>query len=389
MLTFENFTGINNVLRPDRIGDGALVEAVNVDIDSTGAVSRRQGYSLITEGCHKNLWQARGFLLATRSGGELVAISSAGVASLHPLLGVSRVWYCNLPDGRTTFSNGYICGITDGVSITSFGIQVPPTTGAITPVVGAMQPGDYKYLLTYVRASDGLEGGAIASKPVTIDDGGVLLTGLPVLSGHKINVYITDANGERACFAGSTLTASFSYLGKNDALTLPCRTEHLQPPPAGTVMAFFRGRILVAQGSTLCASLPDRWEAFDPRRDFKQFGAPITLLQPVDGGIYVGTQDELVFLGGVDFERLTYRRVLDGGVCLGSGVAVDGERVRRGDGVGSGLAMLCIAGGGIVAGFADGSIGLMTQGVYKTEAKEFSATVVDVGGALSYVAVPQ
>lgn len=391
MLTFEKFSGINNVMPGHRLGNGALSTATNTDIGLTGEISRRAGYAEVLATCHKNLHQAAGFMLATVDGGDLMSLDAAGGSRtmLSPSLGPDRVWYCNLPDGRTTFSNGLINGITDGAVATTWGVPVPESLGAFTPVAGELHPGDYQYQLTYVRLSDGLESGPIYSNPTPVPDGGVLLQGLPVLDDHKINVYLTSHNGEQAFLAGSTFTDSFSYLGKNDALVLPCRTDKLRPAPAGTVTAFWRGRVLVAVGPVLYASKTNGWESFDFRRDFKQFSAPITLVQPVDGGVFVGTEQELAFLSGTEFDKLAYVRVLDGPTVLGSGVAVRGELVQRGDGTGSGAAMLCIAGRGIVAGFSDGGIARMTEGRYATDATEVAATFRMVGGAPQYLAVPQ
>lgn len=392
MLTFEKFSGINNVAPPERVGASELTTAVNVDIGVTGELRRRAGYTALLETCHKNLHQGAGFFLATVDGGDLVALdgSGGGRVMLYPALGPSRVWYCNLPDGRTTFSNGLISGITDGLTATAWGVPVPEGLGAITPVAGALFPGEYRYQLTHVRLADGLEGGPTHSgAAVHVADGGVLLTGLPVIAGYRINVYLSGHNGEQAFFAGTTDGDSFSYLGSNDALVLPCRTDHLRPPPAGILTAFWRGRVLVADGAVLHASAVNGWEAFDPRRDFKQFGAPITLVRPVDDGIYVGTEQELAFLSGIQFDALDYRRVLDGRVVLGSGVAVRGELIAAGQGAGQGSAMICIAGRGIVAGFGGGNIARMTEGRYVTDVGEVAATFRMTGGVPQYLAVPQ
>ena len=391
MLTFKKFSGINNVSPPHRLGDDALTVATDVDIGITGELSRRAGYTEVLGTCHKNLHQGDGFVLSTVDGGDLIAMDAAGGSrtTLYPSLGPSRVWYCNLPDGRTTFSNGLINGITDGATATTWGVPVPDGLGALTPVAGELHPGDYQYQLTYARLSDGLEGGPLYSNPIPVLDGGVLLTGLPQLDGHKINVYLTGANGDHGFLAGSTFGASFSYLGKNDALILPCRTDHLRPAPRGTVTAFWRGRVLVAAGPVLYASKTNAWESFDFRRDFKQFSTPITLVQPVDGGVFVGTENELAFLSGTEFDKLVYAQVIDGPTVPGSGVPVPGELVQRGQSVGQGAAMLCIAGRGIVAGFSDGGIVRMTEGRYATDVTEVVATFRMVNGAPQYLAVPQ
>ena len=68
MLTFANFSGINNVLPNHRKDKGALVLATNVDIGLTGEIARRGGYSEASALCHKNLHQATGYMLATAGG---------------------------------------------------------------------------------------------------------------------------------------------------------------------------------------------------------------------------------------------------------------------------------------------------------------------------------
>lgn len=385
MLTFSKFTGINNVLPTERLKPTELAVAMNVDLGLDGEVTRRAGYTVVDPTCHKNLHQGDGFMLATCNG-DLKAV---GGATLYPSLGVDRVWYCNLPDGRTTFSNGLINGITDGATTTGWGIPLPTGLGALTPINGDLFPGDYQYMLTYVRLADGLEGAPEYSNPIAVPDGGVFLSGLPLLAGYKINVYLSSHNDDQGYLAGSTLNGTFSFIGQNDALTLPCRTSNLYPAPVGTVTAFWRGRVLVANGDTLWASRPHQYELFDLRRDFKAFAKPITLIQPTDDGLYVGTEDMLYFLAGTEFDKLQMVQVLRGSVVLGSGVMVSGELIQIGQGVGQGQAMICIADKGIVAGFNGGQIVKLTEGRYETEATEVWATFRKINGVPQYVAAEQ
>ena len=390
MLTFKNFSGINNVLPGHRLPDDAQAVALNVDIGLTGEIKRRQGYSEVLATCHKNIWQAKGFMLATVDGGDLIAIAPNGTRTfLYFSLGASRVWYCNLPDGRTTWSNGLISGITNGVISQPWGVPIPASLGAVAATSGALFAGDYRYQLTYTRQSGGLESGASLSGGITLEaNSGLSLSGLPTLAGHSINVYLSGHNGEGAFYAGSTASSTFSFAGANDALVLPLRTDQLQPAPIGTLAAFWRGRVLTAVGPVLYASKTNGWESFDIRRDFKQFSAPITLIQPVEGGIFVGTTKELVFLAGSEFDKLALNLVVDGAVVLGSGVSVQGESVQRGQGTGQGPAMVCIAARGLVAGFSDGGVSRMTEGRYATSVSEVAATFRHVNGIPQYIAIP-
>lgn len=388
MLTFESFTGINNLLPEHRLSEQDLLQAKDVDIGLTGEITRRAGFAQVSGLCHKNLHQASGYLLAT-VGAQLTAIHPDGSRHiLHPALGPERVWYCDLPDGRTTWTNGLIHGVTDGLTSQERSVPTPESLGAPDAAFGNLHPGRYRYHLSHVRLADRLEGPAISSEPITIDQGGLRLDGLPEREGCAVNVYLSGQDGEGAYLAGVATGGSFEYTGSNAALVLPCRTLGAQPFPLGTITAFWRGRVLVAQGNVLWASRPMAPHLAD-WRDFRQLPAPITAIQPVDDGIYVGTTQDLVFLGGSTFDGLGYQPTRRGPVVPGSGVSAPGDRIKLGDGTGGGTAMLCIAGGEIVAGFNGGQTTSLTANRYRTPAAEVCATFREVGGIPQYLAVPQ
>ncbi len=389
MLKFEKFSGIDNVAQAHRLTKDQLTVAENVDIGLSGEIFRRGGYSSASAVCHKNVWQGSGFVLATTDGGDLAVTTGATQTVLYASLGIARVWYCNLPDGRTTFSNGLINGITDGAVTTKWGVPIPPGIGAVTDVAGSLHPGSYQYQVTHVRSADGLEGPPAYSNPVPLPSGGIVLTGLPVLAGHTTNVYITGRDGGTGYYAGNTANALFSFTGTNEQLVLPCRTEFLDAMPVGTVTAFWRGRTLVAVGPTLYASQPSQWELCDMRKNFKQFSGDITLIQPVDGGIFVGTTKELAFLAGTEFDKLSYEPKVTGNVVLGSGVSVRGELIKQREGAALGTAMICIADGVLTAGYSDGGVVRMTEGRYETTATEVAATFRMINRIPQYIATPQ
>lgn len=388
MLTFESFAGINNVLPPHRLEGSDLLAATNVDIGLTGEVLRRGGFAKASDLCHKNLHQAEGFMLAT-CGPELTAIHPDGARHvIHSALGPGRVWYCNLPDGRTTYTNGLIQGVTDGFAGLDRSVPTPATLGAPDMALGLLYPGNYRYHLTHVRLSDRIEGPAISSEPIHIGNGGLRLDGLPELDGCALNVYLSSQDGEGAFLAGVAVGGSFEYGGSNAALVLPCRTLGAQPFPMGTITAFWRGRVLVAQGNVLWASRASAPHLAD-WRDFKQFPGEITAIQPVDDGVYVGTTQDLVWLGGATWDGLSYAPTRRGPVVLGSGVSAPGDRIKLGDGAGGGSAMLCIAGGEVVAGFSGGQTSRLTANRYRTAATEVCAMFREVGSIPQYMAVPQ
>ncbi|WP_423454257.1 hypothetical protein [Ottowia sp. VDI28] len=389
MLTFAEFTGINNVLPEHRLSGEDLIAAKNVDIGLTKEIKRRGGFTESSDQCHKNVWQADGFMLAT-CGSVLTAIHPNGDRHvIHPALGHDRVWYCNLPDGRTTYTNGLIQGVTDGLTGVERSVPAPDSLGVPDAAFGALHPGQYRYYLTFVRLADRIEGPASASsEPFTVDQGGLRLGGLPELEGHAVNVYLSGHDGEGAYLAGVATGRSFEYSGNNSALVLPCRTLGAQPFPVGTLTAFWRGRVLVVQGDVLWASRPNAPHLSD-WRDFKALGSRITAVQPVLDGVYVGTEKDLIFLSGTDWVGLAHVATKRGPVVLGSGVSAPGDKIKVGDGSGSGEAMLCIAGGEIVAGFSGGQTVSLTGNRYRTTVQEVAAAFRVIDDIPQYMAVPQ
>lgn len=394
MLTFEAFTGINNVVPAHRLKGSDLIEALDADIGLTGEIYRRGGFTEVAGTCHKNLhnahsYPATGFQLAT-TGDALVAIHPNGDRhTVHPSLGSGRVWYCDLPDGRTAFANGLLHGITDGFTGRDHGVAPPESLGVLDFAFGALHPGSYRYELTMRRLSDGVESPSIISEPFTVSRGGLRLDALPQRDGHEVLVHLTHQNGEVAFLVGTTSTGSFEWGGKNEDIPVsPCRTTGTQPFPVGTITAFWRGRLLVAVGKTIWASRPGN-PHLSEWRAFKQFSNEVTLIQPVDDGIYVGTTEDLIWLGGATWEDLAYRPTRTGPVVLGSGVAAPGDQLRLGEGTGAGTAMVCIAGGNVVAGFSGGVIGNLTDKHYRTNVTEVAATFRLLNDIPQYLAIPQ
>lgn len=396
MLKLLSFTGIDNqrdssALETDpKTGATPLTAALNVDLDLDGRMRQRAGFTEADTGIHRNLWEADGFMLATKAG-DLINVGTGDVL-YEQLSGSPRTWYTNLPDGRTTFSNGLICGITDGTiaGTTKWGVPIPASVGSVAPAAGgSMKPGRYRYQLTHVRTLDGLEGGPAyaGAFDVAEGEGSVAWTSLPAPpTGHSTNVYLTSHNDDTAYLAATTAGTTASFSSGNETLVTPCKSDFCYPAPAGVLTAFWRGRTLIALGNLLIASRPQQWELFDLRKEFKQLPGDLTLVQPVDGGIWVGTDTELAFLSGTTFDDLVYHKRAEGRVVLGSGVAVDAKRF-KGEAVGQ--AMVCIADGYVCAGMPDGGFAPLTMDRYRTDATEVVAAFRMNGEIPQYIAIEQ
>lgn len=396
MLTFERFSGLDNQHRPAELTQDpktkvcALVRAMNVDLDLEGRPRRRAGFTQADTGIWRNVWEGTQLALATKDG-DLVNIESTEVL-YETLSGSPRSWFVELPDGRVAFSNSLICGITDGTAegTTKWGVPLPASVGSISKAPGDLFPGRYQWAITHVRTDDGLEGGPqyAAAFDVAEGEGSITWTGLPVLADHTTNIYLTSHNDDVLYLATSTSTDTAQFTGANTDLLLRLKTDNCYPAPAGTCLAYWRGRALLASGPLLLASRAQQWELFDLARDVKAFPSDITMIMPVQGGIWVGTQTELAYLRGDTWDGLKaeHDRV-PGPVALGSGVLVDGNVI--GGEHASGPAAVCIADGYVTACFSDGSFNVLTDKVYRTDGTEYAATFRMQDEIPQYIAVEQ
>ena len=171
-----------------------------------------------------------------------------------------------------------------------------------------------------------------------------------------------------------------------------CRSRCSRPRGSGWALGSSPGGLSTAEAAarlpeTLARAIPTGRGRGAWRLLAKQFTSPITLIQPVDDGVYVGTTTELVFMAGSEFDKMTYRQVLAGPVVLGSGVQAPGDLIRGGQ---PGTAMLCIADGVICVGFNGGNLVRLTEGRYQTDVTEVAATFRMLPGRIpQYLAIPQ
>lgn len=112
----------------------------------------------------------------------------------------------------------------------------------------------------------------------------------------------------------------------NPTATLPAVAGRLlRQPPNATSLAYYRGRILLAQGTTLWATMPYLYNYVDVNRGFKQMNGQITMVGAVSDGVYVGTDEGLYWLSGEGFDMWKMDRVMDSAVIPGSMTIIPGE----------------------------------------------------------------
>lgn len=97
-------------------------------------------------------------------------------------------------------------------------------------------------------------------------------------------------------------------------------------PPLATALTYFNGRIYLASDRTLWATEMHLYNFVDKTKNHRLFESPITALGTVTDGIYVGTTQDVWFLGG-DFHTHKRAWVLGVGAVPGTMVSAPAELV--------------------------------------------------------------
>lgn len=239
--------------------------------------------------CH-SLWSDGGTAFYV-DGGTLYQYPRTALRS--GLVPGRRVSYCETPAGDVIWSNGTVMERIRAGASAPLGLAVPNPAPTVTASMGGgLHAGVYQVAVTATNA-DGEESGATWPVQVQVPDSGrIEVTGLP---GTLTNIYVSPLNGDKLYLAATT-TASSYIIPIMGTLRQSLQTMGLRPMPAGEIVREHGGRLLVVSGSMLYYSEPFGYGLHDPLRGRIPFGRRITLLAPVEGGCYVGTEIETFWL---------------------------------------------------------------------------------------------
>ena len=304
-------TGIDSLSNETALMKGAVREAVNVDIGRAGRFKRRVGQTLRVAGSDfHSLWgaQQRGTMLVAQ-GSTLNRLnqdlSTTPLATLNSADPLSYTEY----NGNVYWTSKSTIGWlpADAAAARPVGVPVPELVPSLSAASGALLPGKYAVILTYLDDRRE-EGGAT---PVQIIDlpqgGGITLNGLPVRPGWAFRIYITDPDGSKF-HRGEEIPAVFpNYTVTQTAQGGDCDTQFLNPMPPGEFIAWLAGRLYTAKLGTLYFSEAMRPHLHDPAHNFIQFSGFISFVEAVTDGLYVGDSRGVWFLRGTDptkFEQI-------------------------------------------------------------------------------------
>jgi hypothetical protein len=377
VITYESFTGLRNDVTPERFTAADLAVANNIDIDKSGRIARRSGYTSVLAGAMHSLWaDDLGQTCLFAQGSQLMQLAkNYTTRQIATLKGVGvPVSYAKVSE-RVYYMNGVDAGILENGVTRSWGLAVPPLP-APALATGNMPAGAYQFAMTYVR-SDGQESGAPLAGTIDVPAGGALNFALPVPTDPGVTLkilYLSTPNSD-ILYVAAVVSANVlaTYYGDDTSeFSTPLNQQFFGPPPLGQLIAYYRGHLFVAVGDTLYYSEGFGYELFDLRK-YLSLDGRITLLAPLtdremydngkNSGLFIGTDSSCGSLIGGSPEDFQYVPKVNYGAVEGSLAYVDGSLI--GDGKqGARLFPYWLTSQGICCGMAELSIQNLTRTKY-------------------------
>lgn len=373
----SNFTGIKNTVGPESLTANDLARATNIDIDDAGKLRRRRGVTQILAGTSHSVCEWSDSQALAVVDGDLALVSSDGTkVILRSGVGTSPMYYATVAGKVYARNAATSLVIEPNLTTHDWGVPHVPSFGTMTYTSGDLTTGSYSVALTYVRISDGLEGGWSIAQGFNISaaTGGIRLTDLPQLAGHTISAYVTPPNGETYYFIGSTTSSTLDIADAPSTLGSISRTLGQHPPLGTGPSAYFMGRLYLSDGNVVWVTEPYQYEAVRLSESFMQFESDITFIAPVTDGVYYGTTNEVFFVAGAypDVKRVS---VVNYGAPLQAASRIDPDYVLKAD-IQSNSAILVVTHQGVCVGYDSGRFTNVTNQTVWLPQAESAATLV-------------
>lgn len=358
-------SGINNAAEDEALfvfGDEPklfLREALNVNISRMGRVdlmSQPMPIAVNDDVALSDLWQSPLHKdVFARRGSHLVKVDTKQELWATEELaevGKAKLHYCLL-NNTVCISGANGIFVYDGMKVEPITIDTPPK-----PMVANQEDGSLSGMIgVAVSWLRGAKESAL-SEVVFTDCNGYLQVTMPVCADTSITgakLYATTENGgQLLLFETVSAQARQVVIKSVRKLGVPAKFKNLSPMISGDYLSYWKGRLIVAKSNVLHFSEAMAYHLYDERHGFVQMPQRITFVVPVEGGLWVGQIDHVVFLRGSSPDGLTVEHKYTQSPVKDSGILIDAESVNGELSQGGHACALWLASNGFVIGTAEG-----------------------------------
>jgi len=297
-----------------------VVDALGVDIDETGRLSRADGSTSVT-----TLTTGRGlFCDGTRmlyaDGASLYKIDTLSpfAATAIDTVAAHALAYEAI-NGEIFYTDGTKLSCLDATNtVRPVGVHVPASL-SVASAAGSLSAASYQCTITYFNGVE--EGGAYASTGITLAaTGGITFTlPTPPTGVTHIGIYVSGPNGE-VPLLHSIISPADSVTVTTEPTLRACQTQHKGQMPAGDLLTHLPGYLLVATGNTITYCDPYNFGLTTPAKNYLLFPETVTVMIACEMGVYI-VADKAYWLIGLGTEMMELIPVMTGGAIFGSQTA--------------------------------------------------------------------
>lgn len=335
----DQFTGSNNIAKPERLPEGAVVDAVNMDFTVGGKAELRTGFTKIRDGVDVRAIFNAGDNLVVVEGDKVIRIA-AGIES-H-VATVSQGPVAAVFVNNKLYLNTIAESIAIGATVEKWGADSPAFEAKL--IAGSLKAGVYKVAVTEVVS--GVESGCW---PVSISVGDGQSIVVTSAGGVNMRLYSSVANGKTLYYQG--IASSYNEISSPVDDTARLETEMLTSLPFCESLTSYHGMIVGSRGRFILHTKPMHYHLHNPESDYLQFPSQITLIAAVRDGVYV-CADKTYFIANFGSPEMMQRTVAEFGAVAGTAVKLPNGTVAW------------FSQYGQVIGNLDGSIELINKGAY-------------------------
>lgn len=311
----DQFAGSNNIAKPERLPEGAVVDAVNMDFTVGGKAELRTGFSKVRDCSNaRAIFDMGSNGLALVDGEDLIRVDQSGSETFIAKLSAGHV--AATLHNNLLYLNTAIESIVVGETVEQWSVEPPAFDVSLTS--GNMAVGLYKVAVT--KLANGKESGCI---PAVISVGqGQSIVVSSAGSGNRL--YCSVANGQTLYYQG--IASHSNYIANPVDDTERLETDMLQPFPFCEILDSHKGLIVGARGRFLFYSMPLQPHLFNPEVNYIQFPCDIELIASVADGVYV-CADKTYFISSIGSDNISQRVALDFGAVKGTAVKLPNKTV--------------------------------------------------------------
>lgn len=303
----DQFTGSNNIAKPERLPEGAVVDAVNMDFTVGGKAELRTGFDLIRSEPDIRAIYGAGSSLILIAGSKVIKIDEGADRRITTISQgpVAATWH-----NSELFLNTEVDSLRIGSTSKPWAIREP--NFSVDVISGSLPAGVYKIAVTAVE--NGAESGCL---PMVVTLNGSQSIRVRTYDSRSCRLYSSVANGQTLYHQGSARSINTISLPVDDTARL--ETGGLHGLPFCSILCSHKSLILGARGNYLYHTRPMLTHLHKPEQDYFQFSAPITIIADTGDGFYV-CADKTYYISGIGSAEVAQRSVLEFGAIEGTGV---------------------------------------------------------------------